>query len=97
MNALPTKRVINNRLQKQCAVCGRDIKIVIYTDRKYRGGHYFGKIPLHSEKELRKALSFGTKTLKGFPSIQVMNKDPKPYRLEEYWECPSCYRGTRKQ
>ncbi len=23
--------------------------------------------------------------------VDVMNKEPKPYKQAEYWECPSCY------
>jgi len=37
-------KVISKRLKKDCVVCGKKIKIILYQDRTYRGGHYFGKI-----------------------------------------------------
>ena len=40
-------RTIKRRLSRDCAVCGKRAHIILYTDRHYRGGHYFGKIPLH--------------------------------------------------
>jgi len=49
---IKNKKEIIKRLNKTCAVCGRKIKVIFYKDRTYRGGHYFGKIPLFSKKEL---------------------------------------------
>jgi hypothetical protein len=90
MPKLP-KEIIR-RLNKTCAVCGRKMKVVLYKDRSYRGGHYFGKIPLHTKKELNKALKAGThKERIGDWEIKVLNKDPRPYKYKEYWECPKCY------
>jgi len=86
------KKEIIKGLNKTCAVCGRKIKVIVYKDRTYRGGHYFGKIPLYTKEELNKALKVGAH--KGKISnweINVLNKDPKPYKYEEYWECPKCY------
>jgi len=37
---------ITKRIIRQCASCGKEVKIILYTGGKYRGGHYFGKIPL---------------------------------------------------
>ena len=86
------KKEIIKRLNKICAICGRRIKVIVYKDRTYRGGHYFGKIPLYTKKELNKALKVGTHKEKiGNWEINVLNKDPKPYKYEEYWECPKCY------
>ena len=86
------KKEIIKRLNKVCAICGRRIKVIVYKDRTYRGGHYFGKIPLYTKKELNKALKAGTyKEEIGNWEINVLNKDPKPYKYEEYWECPKCY------
>ena len=86
------KKEIIKRLNRTCAVCGRKIKVIVYKDRTYRGGHYFGKIPLYTKKELNKALKAGSHKKKiGNWEINVLNKDPRPYKYEEYWECPKCY------
>lgn len=83
------------------------MNVIIYTDRSYRGGHYFGKIPLHTKKELARSAKAGTHPLEsGSVTLQVMNKDPEPYGHMEYWlarrsppeadedgECPKCYWG----
>lgn len=37
-------KTIVERLTKTCVICGRNLKVIIYSDRSYRGGHYFGKI-----------------------------------------------------
>jgi hypothetical protein len=31
-------------LRKICACCDRKIKVALYTDGTYRGGHHFGKL-----------------------------------------------------
>jgi ribosomal protein L23 len=38
------KKEIAKRIEKICVVCGKKIKVILYKDRTYRGGHYFGKI-----------------------------------------------------
>jgi len=86
------KKEIIKRLEKTCACCGKKIKVILYKDRSYRGGHYFGKIPLHRKKELNKALKAGTRMVKmGDRIVDVLKKDPKPYKYQEYWECPKCH------
>jgi len=70
--------------------------VVFYADKKYRGGHYFGRIPLHSKRELDKMHKSGTHKSKiGGITIDVCNYDPKPYAHFEYWECPNCYRHPK--
>jgi len=32
-------------MRRTCAVCGKKIEAILYSDRSYRGGHYFGKVP----------------------------------------------------
>ena len=79
-------------LSKKCSTCGRSMRVIVYKDRTYRGGHYFGKIPLYKKTELNKAIKAGTrKTRIGKMTVDVLKKDPKPYKYEEYWECPQCY------
>jgi len=87
-----TKKEIIKRLEKTCSICGKKMKAILYKDRTYRGGHYFGKIPLCSKKEINKVLKAGTRKERiGEFEIEVLKKDPKPYKYEEYWECPKCY------
>lgn len=86
-------KIIKNRTEKLCAICGKKIKVILYTNRSYRGGHYFGKIPISTKKEWARVMKLGTTPLKfGDKTIQVLKKDPKPYKHVEYWECPKCYR-----
>jgi len=83
---------IIKRLNKTCAVCGRKMKVILYKERNYRGGHYFGKIPLFTKKEFKKALKAGTHKVRiGDLEIEVLNRNPKLHKYEEYWECPKCY------
>jgi len=101
---MPTKTILN-RLQKTSACCGKAIHVIVYSPaasgildswsrekKDYRGGHFFGKLPLYTKKEEARAHSFGfTKELFGKTEVRVMKKDPKPYGYVEYWECPKCY------
>ena len=88
------KKPIVKRLQKTCACCGKAISVIVYSKKDYRGGHFFGKIPLYTKKEAAYADSFGLKKeFFGKTEVFVANKDPKPYGYTEYWECPRCYWG----
>ena len=92
------EKSIQKRVDKQCACCPRKMRVLLYSDRTYRGGHYFGKIPFCTDKEWRRTLKAGThKVRMGNHTLNVCNRDPKPYKYEEYWECPTCYwsDGTR--
>ncbi len=75
------------RFAKSCAACGRTMHIISYADRTYRGGHYFGKIPIHRKKDLRTAKKKFDKKLGWWT---LTNLKP-PSRYAEYWECPRCY------
>lgn len=86
-------KVIKDRLVKPCSICGKKMKIIHYTDKTYRGGHYFGKIPISTKKEWARVMKLGTNPWKfGNTTVRVLKKDPKPYKHIEYWECPKCYR-----
>jgi hypothetical protein len=37
---------IKKEMNKSCVVCGKKINVVLYTDSTYKGGHYFGRIPI---------------------------------------------------
>lgn len=43
------KKEISKRLTKSCVICGKQIKVIVYTDHSYRNGHYLGKIPQGGE------------------------------------------------
>lgn len=87
---------IKDRLNKECSICGRRIKLIRYENHSYRGGHYFGKVELCTKKEEARARKFGTtmRIIDGM-EIHVARKDPKPYSFYEYWECPKCYWGGK--
>lgn len=86
------KKCISKRLDKTCAVCGRKFKLISYSDRTYRGGHYFGEIPICTNKETKRMLRGGTRTEKlGNMTVEVFKINPKPFKHLEYWECPKCY------
>ena len=83
-------------LAKDCSIWGKLMDVIVYRNHSYRGGHYFGKVPISSKKEMSKAMKSGTRTmLVGDMKVQVINRDPKPYDYFEYWECPACYWGGK--
>lgn len=86
-----TKKTIKARLQKECLVCGKEFKLIHYTDKTYRGGKYFGKIPVSIKKERKRVYALGTRkvVIDGF-EMNVLKEDPKPYKHVEYWECSKC-------
>ena len=86
------KKVIKKRLKKICVICGKGMRVILYADRRYRGGHFFGKISLTTKKAEREAAKAGFRLVKfGDRFIQVAKKTAKPYGHFEYWECPRCY------
>ena len=46
----------SRKLDKMCVVCGKEIKVILYQDRSYRGGHYFGKMSLPTESEIKEGI-----------------------------------------
>lgn len=90
---METKSILQKKqIEKVCLICGRKIKVIFYPKGNYRGGHYFGKIPLYRNEELKKALNAGTRKGKiNEMRINIFKKSPKPYAFQEYWECPKCY------
>ncbi len=87
---------IKKRIVRMCSICGKDIKVIVYKDKTYRGGYYFFNIPLSTKKEQDKARRAGTRTeMMGDREVQVMRRDPKPYAYVEYWECSPCFRGGK--
>ncbi len=84
-------KIIKDRLEKECAVCGRKIRAILYNDRSYRGGHYFGKIPFYKKGTID--FKDTEKVKIGGLELNVLKNLPKPAKHEEYWECPKCYWG----
>ena len=79
-------------IYRSCAICGENILIKLDDNDNYTGGHYFGKIPLSTNKEYNLALKAGTtKERWGKIEVEILKKDPKPYKHIEYWECNKCY------
>ena len=73
-------------------MCSKVINVIIYSDKSYRGGHFFGKIGLTTKKADAEAMKAGFRdvNLNGH-MLHVMNKEAKPYKYVEDWECPKCY------
>lgn len=90
-------------MKKSCAVCGAKIVVMLHVNRTYTGGHCFGRIPLHTKKDMLRAIKAGTHKVRfAGGTLNVMNKDPKPYTFMEYCppasmrsfgqgECKKCY------
>jgi len=38
-------------IKRTCTVCGGTINIVIYTNKNYSGGHYFGRLLIGDNKK----------------------------------------------
>ena len=36
-----SKKIIKERIVRQCSICPKKINVILYTDDSYRGGHYF--------------------------------------------------------
>lgn len=79
-------KAIAKRIQKPRSLCGGKIRLILYHDRTYRGGHYFGGIPIYRKRDLRTAASTYDKKLNGWVLRGI-----KPIRHVEYWECPQRY------
>ena len=79
-----TKNIIRN-----CLVCGKELRITVYDDRTYEGGHFFGNLKL--------PVGNGENRIVG--ESDILGKGKKVKILEwtgeceevEYWECDECY------
>lgn len=43
---------IKERVTKSCSCCAKQINVILYSDRTYRGGHYFFKIPIKTGEKV---------------------------------------------
>jgi len=69
------------------------MNVIVYTNKKYRGGHYFFDIPIYEDGAWERARRrYGVRKVKmGNLIASVLKKEPKPKKLIPYWECPKCY------
>ncbi|MFA6463534.1 MAG: hypothetical protein WCV55_00855 [Candidatus Paceibacterota bacterium] len=85
-------KIISQRLKRNCAVCCRCINAIIYSDKTYRGGWYYFKVPISTKKEWKRVMDLGTKKERMCNMVvNVLKEDPKPYKEVEYWECSKCH------
>lgn len=82
-----SRKIIINRLKRTCAVCGKEIKVNIYKDRSYRGGHYFGKMEIPIRKGKYKKVG---STILCNEKVDVVDWTGEKKEVE-YWECSECY------
>ena len=77
------------QITRKCVCCGRQMKIQLNKDRKYSGGHYFGKVSLPI-KGTGKNIITRTCRIRGkeFETFKWTGKETKV----EYWECNKCYK-----
>lgn len=81
-------KTIKKRATKICSCCAKQINVILYNDKTYRGGHYFGKVPLCDKNSYKKTTTkIDRKT--GWNIVIGL----KVKERVEYWECPKCYWG----
>jgi len=39
------------KLERHCSICDKGIAVTLYPDKTYKGGNYFGKIPIGKKKK----------------------------------------------
>jgi len=81
-------KTIKKRATKTCSCCAKQINVILYNDKTYRGGHYFGKVPLYDKNSYKNTTTeidrnTGWKIVSGLTVKE----------WAEYWECPKCYWG----
>ena len=45
------QNIESTNLNRHCVVCGKKLNIIVYLDKTYKGGHFFGKIELDNNKK----------------------------------------------
>ena len=75
---------------RKCLVCGKLLRIKLYPDRHYRGGHFFNKLKVPiggGEYKQTGTFKFGRRK---FKVVKWTGKEKEV----EYWECEKCYQET---
>ena len=82
------KRKDKKIIYRNCLVCGKKIRIIVYRDGHYTNSRYFSKlkIPLKGTGKYKKV---GTSELLG-KKVDVIKWTGKEKEVE-YWECSNCY------
>jgi len=74
-----SKKVIAT-ISRICLVCGKPLRINIFEDHTYEGGHYFGVMEIPKE------------IVEGNPREHPNYAgEENGYVKIEYWECSRCY------
>lgn len=75
-------------IKRKCLDCGKQLKIKVYPDKHYHGGHYFStlNVPVGKGeyKEVSKSKLFGKK-------VSVVKWTGKNKKVE-HWECNKCFK-----
>ncbi len=74
-------------INRKCIVCLGKLRIKVYEDKHYKGGHYFNKMKVPIGKGEYKQIST---TKLGRRKIKVVKWTGKEKEIE-YWECNKCY------
>lgn len=78
-----------DKITRNCVVCGKELNIILLKNRKYTGGHYFGKIEIPIGEGEHKVIG----------QSDILGKDKKVDVVDwigeskevEYWEFDDCY------
>jgi len=71
--------VVVEVLERECMSCGRKLRIEVYDDGTYSGGHYFATLKIPKESLTNPSSSPNYRGEKGGAV------------LIEYWECDECF------
>lgn len=76
------------KLERNCAVCGKKLEITVYDNGEYGGGYYFGEIeiPVEGTGEYKK-VGYNREL-----DAEIMKWTGKNKKVE-YWECENCYKS----
>jgi len=75
------------KVKRNCVVCGKAINVILL-GKRYKNGHYFGKIKLPIKPGEYKKI--GTTKIGKF-KIGVVKWTGK-HKKVEYWECNNCFK-----
>jgi len=74
-------------ITRQCAICGKDILVKVFSDGKYSGGNYF-----HSTSECNPNGQCPDIYKKSASRPCSSTSSRHNSASSEYWECERCYR-----
>lgn len=80
-------------LLRKCLICGKRLRITLYPDRYYRGGHYFNKLKIPIGKGKYKKVGIFKFGGRSYPVVKWTGNE----RKVEYWECDHCYHDGKNE